>query len=211
MIMGNAVSLQNRVDPFGTFHAVTAKGTLMGNRGILHDGAQTVTRTHAHQNWVTCALSFKGRRREIMAPGSYTELFFLDEATALAAGHRPCAECRRVRYIEFTTLWRQAHGAPEPGRSLPQTIDRVLHAARIVRGRKVTYTAAIAHLPDGVMVVSGETAVLLWRGCQFDWSFEGYRPRPVPLVGSVEVLTPKPLVEVIRAGFVPQVHGSASN
>lgn len=200
------MSLQNRVDPFGTFHAVTAKGSLMGNRGILHDEAKTVTRTHAHQNWVTCALSFKGRRRDIMAPGRYTELFFLDEATALAAGHRPCAECRRARYTEFTALWQQVHGGPEAGRSLPQTIDRALHAARIARGRKVTFTADIADLPDGVMVAAGETAVLIWRGGQFDWSFEGYRPRPVPLAGLVEVLTPKPLVEVIRAGFVPQVH-----
>ncbi|WP_444464692.1 hypothetical protein [Rhodobacter capsulatus] len=185
---------------------MTAKGSLMGNRGILHDEAKTVTRTHAHQNWVTCALSFKGRRRDIMAPGRYTELFFLDEATALAAGHRPCAECRRARYTEFTALWQQVHGGLEAGRSLPQTIDRALHVARIARGRKVTFTADIADLLDGVMVAAGETAVLIWRGGQFDWSFDGYRARPVPLAGLVEVLTPKPLVEVIRAGFVPQVH-----
>lgn len=202
--------LQNRVDPFGTLHAVAAKGTLMGNRGLLHDETRTVTRTHAHQHWVTCALSFKGRQQEIMKPGRYTQLFFLDEATALAAGHRPCAECRRERYNEFTSLWRQVLGEPEAGRSLPETIDRALHSARIARGRKVTCTANIADLPDGVMVASYETAVLIWQGCQFDWSFEGYRPRPVPLDGPVEVLTPKPLVEVIRAGFVPQVHTSAS-
>lgn len=200
--------LQNRVDPFGIFHAVTAKGALMGNRGILHDEAKTVTRPHAHQNWVTCTLSFKGRQQEIMKPGRYTQLFFLDEATALAAGHRPCAECRRERYNAFTALWKQVHGDPEPGRSMPQTVDGALHAARIARGRKVTYTADIANLPDGVMVASGETAVLIWRGRQFDWSFEGYRPRPVPLEGLVDVLTPKPLVELIRAGFVPQVHAS---
>lgn len=144
-----------------------------------------------------------------MKPGRYTQLFFLDEATALAAGHRPCAECRRERYNAFTALWKQVHGDPEPGRSMPQTVDGALHAARIARGRKVTYTADIANLPDGVMVASGETAVLIWRGRQFDWSFEGYLPRPVPLEGLVEVLTPKPLVEVIRAGFVPQVHASA--
>ncbi|ETD85192.1 hypothetical protein [Rhodobacter capsulatus] len=203
------MTYQNRVDPFGTFHAVAAKGTLMGNRGILHDEAKTITRTHAHQHWVTCTLSFKGRQQEIMKPGRYTQLFFLDEATALAAGHRPCAECRRERYNEFTSLWRQLHGEPEPGRSMPETIDRSLHSARIARGRKVTCTADIADLPEGVMVASYETAVLIWQGRQFDWSFEGYCPRPVPLEGLVDVLTPKPLVEVIRAGFVPQVHASA--
>ncbi|PYF10387.1 hypothetical protein C8J30_105198 [Rhodobacter viridis] len=204
------MTYQNRVDPFGTFHAVAAKGTLMGNRGILHDEAKTIARTHAHQHWVTCALSFKGRQQEIMKPGRYTQLFFLDEATALAAGHRPCAECRRERYNEFTSLWRQVLGEPEAGRSLPETIDRALHSARIARGRKVTCTADIADLPDGVMVASADAAVLIWQGRQFDWSFEGYHPRPILLEGPVEVLTPKPLVEVIRAGFVPQVHASAS-
>lgn len=83
----------NRVDPSGQFHAVPAKGTLMGNRGILHDDEGRIVKSHAHQNWVACTLQFKNRKREIMAPGRYTELFFLDEATAFAAGHRPCAEC----------------------------------------------------------------------------------------------------------------------
>lgn len=203
------MSLQNRVDPFGTLHAVAAKGTLMGNRGILHDETRMVMRTHAHQHWVTCALSFKGRQQEIMKPGRYTQLFFLDEATALAAGHRPCAECRRERYNEFTALWRQVHGEPEAGRSLPDTIDRALHASRITRGKKVIYAADIATLPDGVMIASSEAVALIWQGRQLDWSFEGYRPRSVLLEGVVEVLTPKPLVDVIRAGFIPQMHLSA--
>lgn len=183
----------------------------MGNRGILHDQTKTVILTHAHLNWVTCALSFKERRREIMAQGDYTELFFLDEATALAAGHRPCAECRRQRYNEFTAIWRQVRGEPDAGRSLPQTIDKALHAARIQRGRKVTYTAEIAALPDGVMIDGGEAPVLLWDGRQFDWSLGGYQRRTVPLTGVVTVLTPEPLVQIIEAGFRPEVHPSAND
>lgn len=202
--------LQNRVDPFGAFHAVSAKGTLMGNRGILHDASKTILRKHAHQNWVTCALSFNGRKRTLMDDGRYTELFFLDEATALAAGHRPCAECRRDRYKSFAAVWRQVHGEPSENRALPKEIDRTLHSARIARGgMQVTFEADVTDLPNGAMFAIDRKAVLVWNGRHLDWSFDGYRTRGHKATGMVTVLTPRPTVEVIRAGFTPAIHTTA--
>ena len=200
---------RNRVDPFGNFLATEARGTLMGNRGILHDDDRNIIRRHVHQNWVTCALTFKDRRRTIMAPEKYTELFFLDEATAFAAGHRPCAECRRERYREFTESWRRVHGDAKLGQSLPQTIDRILHAYRIARGgRKVTFEAAVEGLPDGTIFASGNRAALLLRGRQFDWSVNGYAARTAVVRGTVTVLTPRPIVDLFASGFFPFVHGT---
>jgi hypothetical protein len=201
--------LQNRVDPFGRFHAVSARGELMGNRGILHDEQKTVLRTHAHQNWVTCALSYKGRKRQIMAPGRYTELFFLDEATALAAGHRPCATCRRDRYLAFTRAWEAVQGGAQDGRSLPRTIDRMLHKTRISRqGEKVRFEADCATLPDGTMYTDGAEALLIWKGRSVVWTPDGYARAANLPQGSVRVLTPEPLVAVLRHGYRPDVHDS---
>ncbi|MCA1334359.1 hypothetical protein [Pseudooceanicola marinus] len=204
------MTLQNRVDPFGTIRAVPARGQLMGNRGILHDDRRVVRRTHAHQAWVACALSYKGRdRKPLMWPGRYTELFFLDEATALASGHRPCATCRRDRFKAFTAAWKAVHGGPEEGRSLPQTIDRALHRARIARGgRKVTSEARAADLPDGTIIARGEDAFLILKGSLHLWGFEGYG-EALPLgEGPVTVLTPAPLLKVLRHGYRPEVHPS---
>jgi hypothetical protein len=146
-----------------------------------------------------------------MAAGGYTELFFLDEATSFAGGHRPCAECRRQRYNEFTAVWRKTQGDPELGRSLAQTIDRVLHANRIARGgRKVTFESTASDLPDGTMIAADKSAVLLWQNRQYDWSAYGYQLRQDPLTGSVTVLTPKPVVDMFAAGFVPTVHPTAA-
>ena len=196
------MTYQNRVDPIGNFHTVPAKGALMGNRGILHDENKAIIRSHRHQNWVTCALSFKGRKRTIMSPGKYTELFFLDEATAFAAGHRPCAECRRERYRGFTDAWCRTHGEPEAGRTLPQAIDKTLNAARIDRKRqKVTFDAAVGSLPDGTFFLDGEDIVLVWQGRHLLWSFEGYQERSVLALRDVTVLTPGPTVEVYKSGF----------
>src|SRR3954453_10101590 len=121
---------QNRVTPFGTFEAVVSRGLLMGNRGILHDrdGNLKTGRSWSHRNWITCRLSFKGRRRAVMAPNSYTEFFFCDEAVSLAAGHRPCAECRRADYIRYRTAWETASG--RRGQLKAADIDRILHQAR---------------------------------------------------------------------------------
>lgn len=199
------MTLQNRVDPFGRLHAIPARGGMMGNRGILHDDRRNVLRPHAHRNWVACTISFKGRQRRVMAPHRYTELFFLDEVTALAAGHRPCATCRRERYRAFTRAWISVHGGAEDGRSLPHTIDRRLHAARIDRRReKVTYEAECADLPDGTVFSDGAQPWLIWGGRRFRWTFDGYTPEePVPQ-GPVTVLTPRPTVAVLREGYRPE-------
>lgn len=194
--------LQNRVDPWGRIVACPSRGSRMGNRGILHDAAQQVGKTHTHQAWVCCLTEFKGRKRALMQPGAYTELFFLDEVTALAAGHRPCGECQRDRYTAFTEAWCAVHGDPPEGRALPKHIDRMMHAARIHRREKVTFEAEVAGLPDGVMVAVGDAAFLLWRGV-WRWSFDGYTPAD-SLPERVTVLTPAPVVEVLRAGYVPQ-------
>ncbi|MBZ0129681.1 MAG: hypothetical protein K8F59_11255 [Rhodobacteraceae bacterium] len=197
--------LQNRVDPFGAFHAMPARGGLMGNRGILHDGDQVPRRTHAHRNWVTCRLQFKHRKRTLMAPHRYTELFFLDEATAFAAGHRPCAECRRERYTSFAAAWREVHGAPPEGLPQGQAIDRALHPARIARGGgKVSYRADSASLPDGTIFAHAGGAVLTWQGQHFAWGFDGYRPITA-IGGPVQVLTPKPIVDLFASGWRPDV------
>lgn len=202
---------QNRVDPFGKLHAISARGALMGNRGILHNGSQEVVHTHRHPNWVACALTYKDRHREIMQPGKYTELFFLDEATAFAAGHRPCATCRRSSYTEFCKLWKQVHGDAQSGSSLPQTIDKTLHKARITRRReKVTYDAQISELTDGVFFTQSEAAFLIWQGRIWRWSFDGYAPYTFPNSEIVRVLTPQPIVDVFRAGYLPEVHTSAT-
>lgn len=205
------MALRNRVDPQGDFHATNARGGLMGNRGILHDENKQIRRPHAHQNWVACALNFKGRKREIMAPGRYTELFFLDEATAFSAGHRPCAECRRGRYNAFTSAWRQVYGVPAPGRSLSQAIDKALHASRIDRQRnKITFSAPVETLPDGTMFRFDDGIVLVRAQEFWNWSLEGYTSRSTCVVGDVEVLTPQPLLDVFRTGFVPLFHSSMS-
>lgn len=155
--------LQNRVDPFGELNQVSYRGTLMGNRGVLHDEFGSVRRKHAHQNWVTCSLDYKGVKQQLMKPGRYTQLFFLDEVTSLAAGHRPCATCQRERYKSFVETWCQVHGHPGAGKSVPQAIDRVLHASRIARGKKITFEKRLSELPDGTMFEVRGQCYLLWR------------------------------------------------
>lgn len=178
----------------------------MGNRGIIHDDQGNILRTHAHQNWVTCALNYKGRKQVVMTPGRYTRLFFLDEATALSAGHRPCATCRRDRYRSFVDAWCQVHGCPAGNRSVPQLIDKILHAARISRnGAKVTFQAKPAELPDGTMFVGDEAPILRWNGYFLRWSFSGYRVAEVNESREVSVLTPKPVVDLFSVGWTPEV------
>ncbi len=197
--------LQNRVAPTGEICAHTTRGTLMGNRGILHDERQQLgTARWKHQAWVTCTLAFKARRRDLMKPGNYTELFFTDEAVALAAGHRPCAECRREDFNRFRDAFAKAH--PDLPHRAPD-MDRVLHKARVVsRSRaQVTYEAMLSDLPEGVffrVAPEGEPRVR-WRGKVWSWSFEGYGAGPDTLPERVEVLTPEPTVKAIAAGYVP--------
>ena len=206
------VPLQNRVDPFGHLHAVAARGAWMGNRGVLIDAGRRVVAPWQLRRWITCVLTFRDRHREVFTPGRYTELFFLDEATSLAAGHRPCAECRRSRYEEFRAAWARGRG-DAAGAPLPSAVamDAVLHAERLSPdGGKRTYEAPLASLPDGTMVEHGGHPHLIWIGALRPWSFEGYgAPVRVPADARVRVLTPKSLVRAIRAGFTPGVDGSA--
>jgi hypothetical protein len=186
----------------------------MGNRGILHNAEKQIVAAWRLPRWISCTLEFKGRRREVFAPHRYSELFFLDEATSLAAGHRPCAECRRQRFKEFCAAW--AAGNPDhAGPQLPKAdeIDRVLHAERVRDGGgKKTYQAALSTLPAGSFVEHEGRACLVWAGKLRRWSFAGYVPAASLLPATeVTVLTPKSIVQAIRAGFVPDVHESAGD
>lgn len=203
--------LQNRVDPHSQLHAVSARGTFMGNRGRLHNAEQQIVSPWKIKPWITCALSFKERQRELMAPNSYTELFFLDEPTAYAAGHRPCAECRRPAYKLFKEAWARAF--PEQQDLSAKAIDDALHAARLnADGSQRTWSAKLADLPDGSMIEHDGECVLLWRGGQWRWSFEGYSPlqAAIPVGQGVRVLTPEPVVKLFQNGLAAalQVHPS---
>ena len=197
---------QNRVTPFGDIVAVPARGTLFGNRGCLHDASGRIVRPYRLTNWIYCVLSFKGRRRfPLMQPGRYTELFFLDEATALAAGHRPCAECQRGRYNEFLRCW--ALGNPGLVGKLPlraPVVDAVLQKERIgPKGEKVKWRAKLGELPAGVMVEMGEgkAGVVVVGGVR-EWGPIGYGALTITSEKrQVSVLTPASTVKATTAGF----------
>ena len=203
--------LQNRVTPDGQIIAASARGTLMGNRGgMMHRLDKTLgPKRWVTKQWIACRLSYKGRWREVMGPNSYTELFFLDEATSFAAGHRPCYECRRREAVYFSELWGETLGSGE--RAKANDIDTILHAERInAEGRKATFKSAITELPTGAMVRWRDGAYLVLAGRLLRWSLEGYTaivdPEP-DLV--VDVLTPRSTLEIFRAGYDADVHESA--
>ena len=147
---------QNRVTPWGEIIAVPGRGLFMGNRGCIHGAGGNLTgKRWERKAWVTCLLAFKGRQRQVMAPGKYTELFFLDEATALAAGHRPCATCRRNDYSRFKQLWAEANtGCSGTGDASIKDIDNRLHRERFISGgRQDGWCPSLKDLPDGTFVV----------------------------------------------------------
>ena len=197
------MTLQNRVSPFGLLEAAPARGTLMGNRGCLVNARGELVRRWQLDRWITCVLEFKGRRRRpLMAPGRYTELFFLDEATACAAGHRPCHECRRADAEEFLAAWRAVHPRD---RRLAQ-VDERLHRERT---RAAHPAVACAELPDGAMVSLDGRAWLVVDGGLRAWTHGGYtdaRPRPPE---RATVLTPPSIAAAMRAGWRPAIHPSA--
>ena len=202
--------LQNRVTPFGAIVAVPERGTLMGNRGILHDDAGRLVRSWQVRRWIACRTAFRGRHRQLLQPHSWTELFFLDEATAFAAGHRPCAECRHADYQRFKEAWAAGVGAPNGA----DEMDTVLHADRLegrgAQQRKRTYWEQLATLPEGAIIRLDGAAWLLRRGQLLEWSAGGYltRRQLLPAASRVEVLTPHSLVAVLRVGYPLQVHAS---
>jgi hypothetical protein len=208
------VPYQNRVDPYGQLHAVRNRGAWMGNRGILHNDAREIAAQWRLKRWITCHLSFKDRYRRVLTPHRYTELFFLDEATAFAAGHRPCAECRRQRYNEFREAWSMANPAVSKGEKLrADDIDRQLHLERALRGGgKQSYQSNLSVLPSGAFIDRQGMAYLWWNRSLYPWTFAGYdQPIPIQAPGeAVRVLTPASIVAAFRQGFVPQVHESIS-
>jgi len=197
--------LQNRVTPFGEIVAIPARGTLMGNRGVIHDAQRHIVRDWQVRRWIACRLEFRGRHRAVMQPGRWTELFFLDEAAALADGHRPCAECRFRDFRAFQASWQRVY----PNRSASaDAMDVVLQAERrIARFQKRTYVAKIDSLPDGTYIgVDGRAWLVLEDGL-LAWSGDRYTARmPRPRGGEVTVLTPPSIVAVLRAGYKPGFH-----
>ncbi|MGN6748127.1 MAG: hypothetical protein ACTHJS_05975 [Xanthobacteraceae bacterium] len=202
--------LQNRVDPSGELFAHPARGTLMGNRGgRFHTAARTLTaRRWASRQWICCVLAFKQRRRDVWGR-FYTELFFLDEPTALAAGHRPCFECRREDAASFAEYWRIAHGLRSRLRAT--AMDRVLHRERLQGRAKRRHRQAIDSLPDAAFVAIKDEAFAVRGDALLRWTPTGYdarraRPRGV----TVDVLTPPAIVAVLAAGFMPRWHPTAA-
>jgi hypothetical protein len=200
---------QNRVTPDGTLIAVPDRGLFWGNRGVLVDSAGRLARYSRGRAWAICVLEFKGRRRALWTPNRLTELFFLDEATGLAAGHRPCGECRYRDYQAFKRSWAGAFGGAVPGVA---EIDARLHEDRLVRaGVRRTFSAALSSLPDGAMVSVDGTPWLVWRGELLGWTPGGYRERVAPpSATTVTVVTPRATVAVLAAGYRPVVHPSAA-
>jgi len=205
--------LQNRVDPYGTLHAVAARGAWMGNRGVLHDESKRIVALWRLKRWITCALKFKDRHRLVFAPRRWSELFFLDEATAFAAGHRPCGECQHDRLNEFRAAWMSVNAdLLASSASRIDEIDKVLHIERIARcGGKQTYLAQLDTLPSGTFVEYRHAPHLLWNGSLRPWSFNGYGAPTKAHANEVVVLTPKSIVRVFQSGLLPQVHASAQH
>jgi hypothetical protein len=205
------MTLQNRVLPTGEIVAIPLRGTFMGNRGILHGSDRTLGRARwRHPNWICCVLSFKGRQRTPMTPGRYTELFFLDEAVALAAGHRPCAECRGSDHQRFLQAWERAFGE----RPASKEIDRILHAARVEprTRRQRRHRAEVATLPDSTFLLHDDVPALVQGDRLHPFGPQGYGPSlPRPRDGEAEILTPAPLVAVLRAGYRAALHLSLAD
>ena len=201
---------QNRVTPLGHIIATPVRGTLMGNRGCLHDSQGNIRRIYQNKRWIICQLSFKNRQRQVMMPGRYTELFFLDEVTALAAGHRPCAECMRSRFNQFRDSWGRANkdliGRANVTAGL---IDSVLHAERLTStGQKFTYTEQLNRLPSGTFVTlePGEKPYLLLEDELYLWHPEGYeRPISYPPDTVGYVLTPRSTVRALAVGYAATI------
>jgi hypothetical protein len=204
------VSRQNRVTPLGELVADPGRGLVYGNRGCLHDDEGRIVRRHNGKRWIACRLEFRGwRRQKLMQPGRFTELFFLDEATAFAAGHRPCALCRRGDYERFMGMWHGAGGA--------DAVDAVLHEERLdlrARSRRL-HDADLDELPDGVFVLHDGAPHLVLGAKLLGWSPGGYvDPKRRPGRGRVSLITPPSLVAVLQKGWIgeiPFLHPSAGS
>jgi hypothetical protein len=206
------MALQNRVTPLGDLVVDPGRGLVYGNRGCLHDLTGRIRRRHNGKRWIACRLEFRGwQRGPLMAPGRFTELFFLDEATAFAAGHRPCALCRREDYVRFVAIWRELHGEPVGA----DAIDARLHGERAAaeRGAQRHHEAALDDLPDGAFVLWQGSPCLVLGAQLLSWTAGGYAARlPRPVARPARVITPPSLVGALRDGWhgcVALVHPSA--
>lgn len=202
--------LQNRVTPTGDIIATPHRGLFTGNRGIIHDPASKtlLKKRWSTPAWLTCTCEFRGRRREVMAQRSWTELFFLDEATALAAGHRPCFYCRRDDANRFRAAWEKGNRVHDVRM---HDIDTVLHHERLDQGTKRLHALLVPldQLPDGAMVQQGEESFLLVQGKAFLWSPAGYVAAAREL-GDATLLTPPSTLRTLKAGYRPVLHPTAS-
>ena len=201
------MTLQNRVTPFNELVAdASYRGKLMGNRGRLHDDHQTIVRWRDSKRWIICVLEYKRVRRVPMTPGVYTELFFFDEAVALAAGHRPCALCRRAQYNSFREAIVSESGGLLSADELDFRLDTERRNGDIQRRHRVQAT----DVPDGAMIAIGAAAYLVLRSEMFEWSTKGYRAAGSLPTGDVAMLTPPLTVMALRGGFRPDLDASAS-
>ena len=188
--------LQNRVDVFGEIHAVSSRGAYTGNRGVIHNVDKKIVRQYANKRWIYCLLKYKQFKREVMSPKRWTELFFLDDVTALSAGHRPCAFCQREKYKKFISAWKIGNNGSHM--SLNE-IDAHIHQER--RNRVDQYSL-LTDLPDGVMVNYKDVAYLKIKKNLKKWSFNGYRDViSTDNIEDVKVITPNSIVRAIRSGF----------
>ena len=209
------VPRRNRVDPWGDLHAASPRGLLTGNRGCLVDGEGEIVRHHRGRLWITCVTSFRGWRHPLDAPGTWTPIFFLDDAVALAAGHRPCGLCRRADHIAYARGVARAEGLEAA--PLASELNRRLQRERLATGRgidragdRLTWTADVANLPDGTVIVREGAAVLLQADRVMAFGFDGWRdPVRRPTSGAVTVITPPTSVAALMGGFEPVVHESA--
>jgi hypothetical protein len=209
-----AMALQNRVTPLSELVADPARGLVYGNRGCLHNAEGRIRRRYDSKRWIACRLQFRGwLRRPLLQPGRFTELFFLDEATAFAAGHRPCALCRREDYVRFAALWRELH----PGQVGADAMDAQLHTERVVPATRAQrhHEAPLDELPDGAFVLRAGAPWLVRAAQLLRWTPAGYADRaPRPSRERARVITPPSLLAVLRSDWrplVPLLHPSASD
>jgi hypothetical protein len=201
--------LQNRVTPTGDIIVTPRRGMFTGNRGIIHDPATKtlLKKRWSSPAWITCVCEFRGWRRKVMGTRSWTELFFLDEATAFAAGHRPCFFCRRDDANRFRSCWQEGNSAKNVR---AREIDAVLHGERLERGKKRLHPLPLPtkELPDGAMVQQGEESFLIAQGRVLRWSMAGYSESDASLDDAM-LLTPPSALRAISAGYRPLLHPSA--
>lgn len=184
-----------------------ARGAWLGNRGVIHNEDKQIVRPYKIKAWITCALTFRGRHREIMQPDRWTELFFLDEATAFSAGHRPCFQCRYKDHMRFKEYWLK--GNPQYGFNMqtPVTeIDDIIHKERVTKDKsKVTYQALIESLPNGTFIMYDDKPYLVCDKQLYAWAPAGYAAAiALPGVNNVAVLTPRSFVNMFAKGYVVQ-------